>query len=301
MSVGLDLGSTEFRSLRDSGKNLIARRCPASYLVLRDTSGHRRLLETTQTRFATCGSDLVLFGSDADECASMLDLAVIPLLRDGCLPHGDPVARQILALMMEAILPAAESGTPICCLTVPGGYGLDGDTQSLDVRFLKHLVTLRGYTPQLISSGLSIVLAELAGASFSGLGISLGAVNCEFSVIHCGRELARCTIAGQLGELADEFLSEQRELSSDQNNEQRQATWDRNWNRVLTGILSEAREALISEGSIRLIPQPLSVGCTGGITQLDGFASLFQNAWNQSAWPIRVKQTRIAENGENSA
>lgn len=276
MSVGLDLGTTEFRSIRDSGGDLMARRCRASYLVVKDTPGHRRLLEHAQARHGTCGDDLIVFGDDAIECGEMLDLPAIPLLRDGRLPSGDPVARQILALMVEAVLPAAGHNGSVCCLTVPGGYGLEGDHQSLDVRYLQQLATLRGYTPKLISSGQAIVLAELSSASFSGLGISLGAVNCEVSVIHCGRELACCTIAGRLVELADE--SQQECL------------------RVLTAILTEARESLVSEGSIRLMHQPTSIACTGGITQSEGFAGLFQQAWNQAGWPIRVAQTRIATN-----
>ena len=296
MSVGLDLGTTEFRSLRDSGESLIARRCRTSYLVVRDTPGHRRLLANTQARHGTCGSDLVVFGDDASECAAMLDLSVVPLLRDGRLPQGDPVARQILALMVEAILPAAESGAPICCLTVPGGYGLDADNQSLDVRFLKQLVTLRGYTPQVISSGLAIVLAELASSSFSGLGISLGATNCEFSVVHCGRELARCTIAGRLGEFCDEYLASQNTSRAAENSDLLQTSWQRNCTRSLSEILTEAREKLISEGSIRLIQQPMSIACAGGISQSEGFEQLFLKAWGQSGWPVRIGQTRIANN-----
>ena len=281
MSVGLDLGTTEFRSIRDSGGDLMARRCRASYLVMRDTPGHRRLLESTQIRHGICGDDLVVFGDDALECSSMLDLPVIPLLRDGRLPSDDPVARQILALMVEAVLPIADPTGAICSLTVPGGYGLEGDTQSLDVRFLKQLVALRGYTPQLISSGQAVVLAELSDSSFSGLGISLGAANCETSVNHCGREMALCTVDGQLSELETE---------------NHDAVWERNCLRVLTAILTEARESLCAEGSIGLLQQPVSIACTGGITTSDGFASLFQQAWHQSGWPLRIAQTRIATN-----
>ncbi|MBS0202705.1 MAG: hypothetical protein JSS49_07380 [Planctomycetes bacterium] len=281
MSVGLDLGTTELRSIRDSGGDLISRRCRASYLVLRDTSGHRRLLESFHARHGTCGDDLVVFGDDADECGSMLDVPAIPLLRDGRLPTDDPVARQILALMVEAVLPVNETPGAICCMTVPGGYGLEGDTQSLDVRFLKQLVALRGYTPQLISSGHAVVLAELSNSSFSGLGISLGATNCEVSVNHCGRELAVFTVPG---ELIDLDAADQR------------GAWERNCLRVLTTILTEAREALDSEGSIRLIQHPVSIACTGGITASEGFARLFQQAWHQSGWPLQVAQVRIATN-----
>ncbi len=299
MSVGLDLGTTEFRSIRDSGGDLVARRCRTSYLVLKDTPGHRRLVEHAQARHGTCGDDLVVFGDDAIDCGAMLDLPVIPLLREGRLPTADPVARQILSLMVESILPAAnERGTP-CCMTVPGGYGLVGDTESLDVRFLQQLVALRGYTPRLISSGQAVVLAELACASFSGFGISLGATCCEVGVIHCGRELARCTIPGRLGELVEAFQEEAAESSAKpggEAGESQRAAWERNFLRVLTAILTEARESLMSEGSIRLMQQPTSVACTGGITMSDRFQSLFQYAWNEAGWPVRVAQTRLSAN-----
>lgn len=285
MSVGLDLGTTEFRSIRDSGGDLVARRCRAAYLVMKDTPGHRRLLEHAQARHGICGDDLVVLGDDAFDCAAMLDLPVVSLLPDGCLPKSDPVARQIVALMVEAVLPAVEPGA-VCCLTLPGGYGLDGDTQSLDVRFFKQLVSLRGYTPQLISSGLATVLAELSCSSFSGLGICLGATNCEVGVVHCGRELACCTIAGHLAEFAEEFPL----------GESRRADWEHNCIRLLTEILTEARESLTAEGTLRLLSQPINIACTGGITLSPGFATLFQQAWHQSGWPLRVAPIRLATN-----
>lgn len=280
MSVGLDLGSTEFRTIRDSGGDLVARRCSATYLVLKDSPGHRRLLERSSARFGTCGDDLVVFGDDAIECAAMLDTPAIPLLREGRLPHADPVARQILALMVEAILPPSGKEGAVCCLTVPGGYGLDGDTQSLDVRFLKQLVTLRGYSAQLISSGHAIVLAELSCAAFSGLGISLGATNCEISVVHCGRELARCTISSPLAELPINAADSR-------------ASWEKSCLRLFTNLLSEARESLLTEGSIRLVPQPVNIAVAGGICAAEGFESLFKQAWQQSAWPIKAAETKL--------
>lgn len=295
MSVGLDLGTTEFRSLRDSGGDLVARRCRASYLVVKDTPGHRRLLEHAQARHGTCGDDLVVMGDDAIECAAMLDLPVNSLLSDGRLPKGDAVVRQIVALMVEAILPVNEPPGSVCCLTLPGGYGLDGDTQSLDVRFFKQLVSLRGYTPQLIAPGLATVLAELSCSSFSGLGISLGATNCEVGVIHCGRELARCTVAGHLAEFAEEFPIGFEAIASG-TGESVRSNWERHCLRLLTEILTEARESLQSEGSLRLMTQPISVACTGGMTLAAGFAPLFKQAWQQSNWPLRIAQIRIAEN-----
>jgi hypothetical protein len=294
MSVGLDLGTTEFRSIRDSGGDLVARRCKASYLALKDTSGHRRLLDSIQARYGTCGDDMVVFGDDALECGSMLNLPVIPLLPQGRLPSADPVARQIVALMVEAVLPAAATAGDVCCLTVPGGYGLDGDSQSLDVRFFKQLVTLRGYSVQLISSGHAVVLAELSNAMFSGLGISLGATNCEIGVIHNGRELSRCTVASSLSDLKDD--SEDGSLAELSASRAGRSELEQCRLRTLTSILTEAREALDSNGALRLMQQPISIACTGGIAEGEEFGQLFAQAWSQSGWPVKVAQTRFATN-----
>lgn len=296
MSVGLDLGTTEFRSIRDSGGDLVARRCRAYYLVVKDTPGHRRLLEHTQAQYGTCGDDLLVFGDDALECAAMLDVPAVPLLRDGRIPSADPVARQILALMVEAVLPTAQPGDSVCCLALPGGYGLDGDTQSLDVRFLQQLVSLRGYKPQLISSGLAMVLAELSSASFSGFGISLGMTNCEIGLVHCGRELARCTIPSPFGELANGGAGELKSGLTMTTVDTTQPGWERNCLRMLTSIFSEAREALIAEGSIRLMPQPTGIACSGWIASTEGFTDLFQTAWSQAGWPLKTSPVRIPRN-----
>lgn len=284
MSVGLDLGTTEFRSIRDCARALVSRRCEAIYLALRDTPGHRRLLDHTQALYGQCGTDLVVIGDDARECSAMLDLPVIPLLREGLLSAADPVARQIVALMVEAVLPPAIEAGQVCCVALPGGYALECDTQSLDVRFLKQLVTLRGYRAQLVASGQAVVLAELVGSSFTGLGMSLGAANWEIGVIHCGREVARFTSPGLLAASAE--LPE----------ESQRAALDKNLPRLLTGFLEEAREALVAEGAIRLIPQPISVACAGGITSHPGFTTALETAMSRSGWPLRMNPVRLATN-----
>jgi hypothetical protein len=182
---------------------------------------------------------------------------------------------------------------------VPGGYSAQGDHQSLDVRFLKQLVALRGYNPQLTSPGLALVLTELASSSFSGLGISLGATNCEIDVVHCGRSVARWSTAGNLSELSEEFPADA--VSAAKNTpigvlDSQQAAWERVLLRMLSSILSEARAALVEEGSLRMIPQPTPIACNGGITTAPGFLRVFEQAWQQSAWPIQIGRVQIADN-----
>ncbi len=295
MSIGLDLGTTLFRSIRSTGTELVGRQCGAVYIVLADTASHRRLLEQSGVRFATCGNDLVLFGQPAIEWADILNLPVISLLPDGRVPQSDPVARQILALMVDAVLPPAEQIGDVCCLTVPGGHDISRHNLPYDVRFFQQLVALRGYEPKLMTAGLAVVLAELSAASFSGIGISFGAGSCQVGVVHCGRELANFYF--------DEYLVDQSLERSDTNpasegaesNPNRTAARDHLLVRALTETLTATRDELERRDVSRWMSQPTHIVCTGRPTAEAGFLDLLIQVWTSLEWPMKVGSLQIAD------
>jgi len=295
VSIGLDLGTTLFRSIRSTGTELVGRQCGAVYIVLADTASHRRLLEQSGVRFATCGNDLVLFGQPAIEWADILNLPVISLLPDGRVPQSDPVARQILALMVDAVLPPAEQIGDVCCLTVPGGHDISRHDLPYDVRFFQQLVALRGYEPKLMTAGLAVVLAELSAASFSGIGISFGAGSCQVGVVHCGRELANFYF--------DEYLVDQSLERSDTNpasegaesNPNRTAARDHLLVRALTETLTATRDELERRDVSRWMAQPTHIVCTGRPTAEAGFLDLLIQVWTSLEWPMKVGSLQIAD------
>ena len=91
MTIGLDLGSHQIRSMRVIDDRLVARCCPAVYATLADTTAHRRLLQQSNTQFATCSGYLLVFGEDAREWSEMLNLTPCPLLRGGICPLRTPL------------------------------------------------------------------------------------------------------------------------------------------------------------------------------------------------------------------
>lgn len=296
MSIGLDLGTTQFRSLRISGNELIGRQCRAVYVALSDTASHRRLLDQSGAKFASCGNDLVLFGDLALEWADILNLTPVPLLPGGRVPQSDPVARQILTLMIDAVLPSAEIQGDVCCLTVPGGHDIHQGELPYDVRLFQQLVALRGYQPKLISPGQAVVLAELSMASFSGIGISFGAGNCQIGVIHCGRELASCSFNECLSEQsADRIPPTLLSAGEESNSADRtlHAARDQVLVRELTETLTAARDELDKQGVVRWLVQPTHVVCTGRPTTEPGFPQLFAQVWSSLDWPMKVGQLRI--------
>jgi hypothetical protein len=220
MSMGLDLGTSVFRSVRTQGRELRARRFPASYVIVGDDSAHRQRLSRTDAIFVPCGDQLVVLGDAAVELARSKSLPLYPVLPGGKLDTRDALSRQIMAAMVDAILPEAKTPGEICCLTVPSAriaetpeaivgqkfleQGFTGDWPELD--YCCQLVKLRGYQPLALGQALAVTLAELVGESFCGITAVFGASVTEFAVAHQGRELARVVIP-RGGDWIDEQLA----------------------------------------------------------------------------------------------
>lgn len=287
MSIGLDLGSTQFRSLRRSGDRLVGRLCRPIYLSIPDHAGIRRLLEREQTPFFVCEDQLVVVSDAAVEWASVLRTPLQHLLPDGQLPAHDPLSRQILTLMLDAVLPPAASPRDVCCLTIPGE--LLPDEAGPERQFFSRLVTLRGYQTVMIGQGLAVALSELSDVGLTGIGISLGASQCEFALVHRSQELARCAIPWGLSELcASEEGQETAAGHLQQTSPPSHLLVD-----FLVELLLEAGLRIEQHDGFRLLTQPVTLACAGGITAHPEFDQIWHQAWQRAAWPLQVREHRL--------
>lgn len=295
MTIGLDLGSSQFRSMWTDGQNLVARRCPALYVTITDTPAHRRLLQQSNTRFASCSEYLLVFGDAAVEWSAMLNLPTTPLLRGGYIPAADSIARQILTIIIDGMLPRpAEAGT-LCRMTLPGS-GMDDRVASRDADFFQQLVALRGYRPKLITATQALALAELNDAAFSGTAVTIGHSTCEFGVVHCGREVVRCVILNGM----ESFEGAPRLDVEHLDGTLTTVNLEREYTRFFKELIQEAKAHFEEDRTIRTLPGSMPVVCTGGITGAPSFLRLFQEAWNGSEWPVPTGPIRVASDPDLS-
>ena len=294
-TIGLDLGSSEFRSMWTDGESLIARRCPAIYMTMMDTPAHRRLLEQSKTRFASCSEQLLVFGDAALEWSAMLSLPTLPLLRGGYIPASDSISRQILAIMIDTMLPQPTGSGRLCRMTLPGS-GMDDRIATRDADFFQQLVTLRGYRPQLITATEALALAELNDAAFSGTVISIGHSTCEFGVMHCGREVIRCAILNGLESLDEAPRLDDPSIQDDVSTK----NLHREYSRFFAEIVAEAKSQFELDRTLKTLPGSMPVVCAGAITSSPSFLRLFQKVWNESGWPVSTGPVRVSSDPDLS-
>ncbi len=96
MTIALDLGASQFRTLRRIEGRLVARTIDALYPVLADTPAHRRLLDHAGIPFSFSEGNIVLLGEAAAETASLFRVPSRRLLPEGRVPICDPLGRQLV-------------------------------------------------------------------------------------------------------------------------------------------------------------------------------------------------------------
>lgn len=318
MSVGLDIGSTHLRCVRCRGEQLLARSALASFAALPDAPEYRALLEAGQIPFAVCDGALTIVGDNAVEYSLLFHVRPQSLMPHGRLSTNDPVARQSLAALVDALLGEPDQPGEMCGVTLPGGESFRSLATSSELEFFSRLIRLRGFSPQVLSAGLSVVLAELSKDSFTGLGLSFGASTSELVVAHRGVERVMCSVP-QGGNWLDEQIAKEfgdtllddagqpiLDLATAANRrhsfEGQLNVPTSNAERFLASLHRDLLYALIRCGTFTIaglprtldIPQPLPLVVVGGVTRIAGFEGLLRQALEMARFPLDIHEIRFA-------
>lgn len=297
MTCALDVGAQAFRSLRLAGPRLITRQFRSIAAWMPDGEMSRLWLDRLGISWFPCdGEYLALPGEAAAQVAQLFPLPYQDLLCDGDVPTEDPVARQLIALAVEAVLPPAEQAGDVCCFTQPAAARLSEAAQPAFAErheFIARLIRLRGYKPLPLNAGVALALAELEPWQYSGLSVSLGASGGDAVLLHCGEtvaqrrlprggrwidtELARAlnlTCSGLFGATMPDLeagrrLKEGTSLESPCGREQ-ELLVDL-YRRLIVDVAHSLEELLAEHAALFGPHRSLPVVLGGGVTQMPGF------------------------------
>jgi hypothetical protein len=328
VTIALDLGASRFRTLRRAEDRLVARSVEALYSVLADTPAHRRLLDQAGIPFALSEGNIVLLGKAATESASLFRESSRRLLPDGRVPTTDPLGRQLVSCLIEAVLPVAAAGGEICSVALPSGIALEASESRADAEFYSRIVQLQGYESRIVPAAQSLILAELANAAFTGIGLVFGASGCEAVLAHRGQPLCHAqtkfgghAIDDQLLErghgqpsatsdaataktVVDEMVIQRLREEVIPSERSPSASIEH----AVASSLRQTAEKLIAAFDAELrrtprvasIPQPVAVICSGGLTETPGFEPLIADVIGQCRLPVKCQIPRVAASSARS-
>ena len=321
MSIALDLGSDLLRSLRVQGDRLLARRCRATCSILPDNPAQRRLLEQSRIPFATCEDSLVLIGSAAVELAQVFGVPRQEILPGGIVPPQDPVARQLIAVLTEALLGPAQERYEVCSLVQPAHILHAQDERQDSLQFFQRLLRLQGYIPCPISAGRALAYATLGQDAMTGIVLALGRSGTEVAVVYRGQSVVERSLPRGTRwldqQLAEQFhllqhdpagqawldidqatrfreRSEQALVAPSTDDEKTLRKLASDW---ISNLVSELEPILVKAASELRLKQPLPLICGGGLAQWPGLVErLTERLRKQEIAPLigEVRRTPAA-------
>ncbi len=221
MSIGLDLTTHQFCSIRPWEGQLASRSCRACFVAVEKSPLHRHLLDQMQLTYAECDNHLLVWGDHASSFSKIFQAQspCLPLLPQGQLPENQPPIRQMLAYLIEGMLPNSVNEGEICGVAFPRSQASLRQSTS---DFLTQLINLSGYRVAAISPSQAMALAEFAPCEYTGIALHIGAAVSDICVMHHGRvlweqsvELSACLPESLWDEFQTSLVSSRSEVSSE--------------------------------------------------------------------------------------
>lgn len=311
--VCLDLGTSEFRSLRRRTACIAGRRSPAVYVSFPSSHSDVSLLRQLRMETIRCDDSLVVVGAAAQELACSLRIPAIPLLIDGLVPTDDPLGRQLISAVIESILPGLGNGET-CGLISRSAIDFE---QTPDLQLYAQILRLKGYNPEPVSSAAAVAFAELGEDQFTGLVIDWGASGASVGAYRYSETLTESHFVNG-GNLIDERVAKIRNrFRFDQEGNRYLDTpaieaWKRSfgvridrprtddekllaeiYREQLLTILLRFRTAISSSSAMWLYSEPVKLVCAGGSTRISGFAELTAQILTEIDFPIAISEIQV--------
>lgn len=305
MSLGFDLGSSRFRSVREDRRRLLARQAAAAYCTGPNSPELQRQLDGLGVTWATCDDNIVLMGDAAVRWAPAIQAPLKRVLPHGRIVAGDPVVRQILQVIFEMVLPTPRRPAEVCCLTLPAAAA----EHTVETEYFARIVERAGYQPVFISQSHAMGLSELGKSQLTGCAITFGAAGCEASILRHGREVWHGAVARGVDWVDEETARHTAQYIRDRDGQRlldvgmaaqqraRMSSLVRpmNYHEELASRLHaewlqfacrELGQTMRNECSSRMLDASLPVVCGGGPTAAAGFSSILMDSMKHSDFPL---------------
>ncbi|REJ73956.1 MAG: hypothetical protein DWQ34_01910 [Planctomycetota bacterium] len=319
MSIALDIDGRRLSSLRRQGRRLIGRHSPACYLSVPPHDAEKRLLERARIPYATCDGNTILLGRHAADLAPLLHVPRLPLLPEGRVPENDPLARQMLAAIIESLLPEPVVKNETCALLLPQGETARDREPTREWEFFSRVVRLRGYEPVAVKKCQALALAELGHTAFTGLTLRVEASSSGLALVHNGR-VAEEAVLPRGGDWIDEQLARKTE----------RVIWDMNgnsyidlaaietWKRqtaldlhnpadddvqilaytcqtLLQELINALAVQLTNNVHVETLRQAQTLVCCGDLPRMRGFTPLLGELIHRNRLPVAVADLKIVD------
>lgn len=305
---GVDIGTAFVKGAQKVGAHIVFRSQRNAFFEVEHTDFTKTILDKSKVKYIIKDDKLYVVGDEAFEFANMFNKDTRRPLSRGVISPTEKEALPMVELLVKSIVGKPSYPEEIVYYSIPG------EPQDADFNIIYHEKILNGflrnlgYIPKTINEAHAIILSELAGEDFTGMGISFGggmANVClsflsvpifKFSVTKAGDWIDQ-QVAMAVDETASR-VSAIKESSLDLNKERGltkiETALSIYYNHLIEYVIQNIKQQFSQAKKMPLIQKPITIVLSGGTSLPKGFADRFKRILDQLKLPIPVGEIRMA-------
>jgi len=306
--IGLDIGTTSIIVAQLNGKSIkTSRELNAFYPVPGSKIIKRTLIKDSINYFDKDGHFYIL-GNPAENFASLNGANTRRPVASGLLNPDEEEGLEVIKQIISSVIKRPQKMDEVICFCVPGEPVDNSASTVFHESVIKMHLKSMGYTPIAVNEGLAVVLSELAGNNFTGIGISIGGGMCNVCFSYLSVPVIMFSIQ-KGGDYIDMMVGKAVGESATKIKMTKEAELDLNIaprNKVETGLhifyddlfstlLQTMQKVFGATDKMPRISSDLPLVLSGGSIMPRGCKEKFENALKDIHLPVKISDIVVAE------
>lgn len=306
--TSLDIGTSRLVSMK-KGKDgdVITETQLNAFITLPFNAFVKDMLEKNKMHFYLANNKFSVLGNDSQEFSNIFNSEIRRCMEKGLLKADEPEAITIIKEIIKLVLPPqTEFGSSLCFSVPAPQIGFESDLVFHETVLKKFLMGL-GYNTKSITEGMAVVLSELNGDNFTGIGISIGGGMCNvclsflsvpiivFSIPRGGDDIDS-NVARVVNETKNRVRivkEESLDLAKTPSNKLESA-FDIYYDDLIMNLLNHLSAVLSRAQNMPKLKHSIPIVLSGGSCLPNGFKVKFDKILKQIKLPIEVSEVKMA-------
>ncbi len=306
-AFGLDIGTSRIVSLkRDAAGNDVSQEQLNAFITIPDSEFVKEMLDKNEMDYTKIKNDIAVLGYDSQKFANIFNSEIRRPMKTGLLKPDESDAIPVIKEIIKLVIPRSESMGQSMCFSIPAPQvGFESDLIFHEGILKKYLVGM-GYNAKSITEGTAVVLSELSGDNFTGIGISMGAGMCNvcfsflavpvivFSIPRGGDDIdtAVSRVTNETVNRVRGIKEESLDFTQTPKNNMENA-FHIYYEDLIMSLLNHLSAVFSQAENLPKLTQAIPIVIAGGTCLPNGFKVKFDKILRQTNLPIEISEVRI--------
>ena len=305
---GVDIGTMFVKCAVKEGDEVVFRSQRNAFFEVDHTDFTKKILNNSNVKYIVKDSKLYVIGDEALQFANMFNKETRRPLSRGVISPTEKEALPIMELLIKSVVGEPSCEGEIVYFSVPG-EPLDADFNVIyHIKMIEGFLRSLGYTPNPINEAHAVILSELGGEDFTGIGLSFGGgmVNVclsfmsvpifKFSVAKSGDWIDQ-QVAMAVNETASRVSAVKEsalDLNKTKNVSKIESALSIYYNHLIEYVIENIKQEFTKAKKMPQIAKPITIVLSGGTSLPKGFCHRFKEILDLLKLPISVGDVKMA-------